>query len=209
MHACAHKTAHRRSAAAAQPQHDNNAAGLVFAQKAARLAADDEHRLLFPVRLHMDARTVARVAPHVDFPAAHGVAGGITGRTMHEDRAVIHGIAGGVLRVAQHRDARAVQICAQRVSGRACQRQLFLSKARRNIALAVHMLHGQRRVRAFPDARAKLLCWHVFRVKLCHHTSPPSCTLRSFWENAMSCGDSRIRSKSISDSGFFLRMRSV
>ena len=35
------------------------------------------------------------------------------------------------------------------VSGRACQRQLFLSKARRNIALAVHMLHGQRRVRAF------------------------------------------------------------
>lgn len=115
---------------------------------------------------------------------------------MHEDRAVIHGIAGGVLRVAQHRDARAVQICAQRVSGRACQRQLFLSKwPCRNIALAVHMLHGQRRVRAFPDARAKLLCWHVFRVKLCHHTSPPSCTLRSFWENAMSCGDSRIMVK--------------
>ena len=119
MHACAGKIAHDGAGAIGKPQNDDNAAGLIFSQKAAGLAADDHDRLLVTVGLHVDPRTVSGVPLHIQLAAPHGIARGVADAAADDDAARVHGVAHGVLCVAAHLDAGAVEIGTQRVAGRA------------------------------------------------------------------------------------------
>ena len=112
-----------------QPQHQYQAAGLILAQKAAGAPADDDHRLVLLVRLHVDAGAVARVVADVDLAAPHGVARRIAGAAVDDDAPGVHGVAYGVLGVAVDGDGAAAQICAQRVAGYAVNDQRLAAHA--------------------------------------------------------------------------------
>ena len=102
-----------------QTQHDDDAAGLIFAQKGAGSAADDHHRDLILVLLHVDTGPVSRVAGHIDLAAAHGITGRIPDVTVNDYGARIHGIPHRVLGIGMHRDGSAVQVGTQRIAGNA------------------------------------------------------------------------------------------
>ena len=69
------------------------------------------------VFLHVDARSVAGVALHIDGAAPHGVAGGVPHAAVDDDGAVVHGVPHGVLRIAPDGDGGAGEIGAQRIAG--------------------------------------------------------------------------------------------
>lgn len=85
-------------------------------QKAAAPAADDYGRHLLLVLLHVDAAAVARVLFNVDGAAPHGVACGVPAGAVDDDFPAVHGVAGGVLGVAEHLHRGAVQVGAQGVA---------------------------------------------------------------------------------------------
>lgn len=92
-------------------------AGLILPQKAAGPAADDNDRLLLPVRLHVNAYPVPGVALYINFAAAHSVARRITHAAVDDDGAAVHGISHSVLRVAVNGNAPTAQIGAEGISG--------------------------------------------------------------------------------------------
>ena len=57
-----------------QAQNHNDAAGLVFAEKAPGLAADDHNGELITIGLHMDAGTITGVPLDIELAAPHGIA---------------------------------------------------------------------------------------------------------------------------------------
>src|SRR5699024_2045412 len=97
----------------AETQQHNGAARLVLPQKAAAPAADDNGRHLLLVLLHVDTAAVARVPLDVDGAAPHGVACGVPAGAVDDDFPAVHGVAGGVLGVAEHLHRGAVPVGAQ------------------------------------------------------------------------------------------------
>ena len=100
-----------------QSQHQDRTACLIFPQKAPRPAANDDHRLLVLIGLHVDAGPIARVALDIDLAAPHGIARRVTHAAADHDGAAVHRIAYGVLRVAVDGKGAAPQIRTQGVAG--------------------------------------------------------------------------------------------
>ena len=117
MHTGAGEVAHDALAIRFETKHNDDTACLVFAQKASGGAADDHHRHLFLVSLHVDAGTIAGVALDQDLATAHGITGSITDVAVDDDLTFIHGIADSVLRVGIDRYGGTVEVGTQGVSG--------------------------------------------------------------------------------------------
>ena len=100
-----------------QSQHKDRAACLIFPQKAPRPAANDDHRLLVLIGLHVDACPIARVALDIDLAAPHGIARRVAHAAADHDGTAVHRIAYGVLCVAVDGKETAPQIRAQGVAG--------------------------------------------------------------------------------------------
>ena len=102
-----------------ESQHQNDPTGLIFAQKAACAAADDDDRQLVFIGFDVDAGAVARAAFHIDFSAPHGVAGGVAHVAVDDDLPGVHGVAHGVLGIAHDLNPGTVQVGTQGVAGNA------------------------------------------------------------------------------------------
>ena len=125
----------------ADTEHDNDAARLVFPQKAAGDTADNQTRHLFLEFLHMNACAIARVSLD-EYPAsAHGVADGVADATVNHDLAVVHGIAHRILGIAPHDHRGAVEIRPQRVARNAFHLEYALLHARREKTLSEASFH--------------------------------------------------------------------
>ena len=116
VHSRRGKVPHDRLVIIRQPQNDYRSACLIFAQKAACLAAYDKCGLLFLVRLHMYSCTVACVAAHIYVTAAHRVADRVTDISVYNDSAVIHRVTDRVLRISHDLYLCTVEIRTQRVA---------------------------------------------------------------------------------------------
>ena len=91
-----------------QAQDDDDTACLVFAQKTPGLSADDHQRDFVLISLHVNARAVAGISADIDLSAAHGIASGIPGAPVNDDRPGIHGVPDRILRVSVNRQRSAV-----------------------------------------------------------------------------------------------------
>ena len=127
---------------------------------------------------------------------------------MHDDFTGVHGIAHGVLGVAEYGDTRAVQVRAQAVAGHAMNDDLLFVQSVADVALAETIFDGDFPVGAVAHEGVEGLKVHAFSVDG-HCGSPPIRRTRSLRENAMSCGFSKMRSKSTCESGVCSRMSAV
>ena len=103
-----------RPAVGVQAQHQNQPAGLVFAQKAAGPPADDDHRLMLLIGFHVYPGAVARIVPDKYLTAPHGVPRSVAGAAVDHDASGTHGVAHRVLCIAVYGNRTAAQIGAQR-----------------------------------------------------------------------------------------------
>src|SRR5574344_852336 len=207
-------------------QHDNRAACLVFAEKASRLAADNDSRLLRLVCLHVDACAVSCVAADVDGTAAHGVAGGIACVAVHDDFAAVHRVACRVLHVSFNRDCRAVEVCAERVAGRSVDFYSASCEPCADIALADSMrdayvfflgvaylfiknIKSELRCRVYFKHGISPYCTAKFQLVAGTSSLAERILSRFCLLNASSCGSSFMASKSMVESGTLSRMIDV
>ena len=97
-------------------ENDYYSARLVFAEEAARCSADYHKRDLFFVFLHVNTRSVTRVAPDIDFSAAHCIARRVAYVSVDYNHSVVHRVADSVLSVAVNSYLGAVEVCAQSIA---------------------------------------------------------------------------------------------
>ena len=157
----------------------------------------------------MDAAAVTAVALDKDAPAAHAVAADIARAAVDNDVAVVHGVADRLLRVAKHLDGRAVEVLAETVARRAVDGQGLAGRAAAQIALPDRVLDGDFGIVNLTELLIEFFI--IGKVCMCcgHPCAPPNCFARSARENAISCGFSRIKSKSMLSSGVCSRMSEV
>lgn len=85
VHARAGEIADDGAGALSQAQNHNDAAGLVFAEKAPSLATDDHNGELITIGLHMDAGPITGVPLDIELAAPHGIARRITDAAADND----------------------------------------------------------------------------------------------------------------------------
>ena len=100
-------------------EQDDHATCHVFAQKASRIAADDDGRRLLAVFLHVDAHAPTAAVAHQNATAAHAVARRIAHAAMDDNVAIVHGVGNLILRVAENLYLAAVHVASHIVAGHA------------------------------------------------------------------------------------------
>ena len=177
-------------------ENEDEAAGLVLAEERACLAADDDDGEVLLIGLHVDAAAVAA---------------GVADVAVDDDVALVHRVADRLLCVAEHLERRAVEVLAETVARGAVYRDIFARGAAANVALADHVL--DRDAVVLFSCLADLFVYLLVIGKTClncrHQCAPPNFFARSACENAMSCGLSRMSSKSMVSSGVCSRMSEV
>ena len=211
MHTRSAEIVDRICAVLTDAENEDEAAGLVLAEERACLAADDDDGEVLLIGLHVDAAAVAAVALDEDAAAAHAVAAGVADVAVDDDIALVHRVADRLLRVAEHLERRAVEVLAEAVARGAVYRDIFARGAAADVALADHVL--DRDAVVLFSCLADLFVYLLVIGKTClncrHQCAPPNFFARSACENAMSCGFSRISSKSMVSSGVCSRISEV
>ena len=157
----------------------------------------------------MNAGAIAHIAAHEDASPAHGVARCIAGRARDGDLPGVHGVAGRVLRVAAGLDLRAVQISAQRIARHALDDDVPPGRARADIALSADVFQHDVPISRVFDLLIDLTEAEIFHIQARHAFAPPSFCARAAEPKAISCGFSRIKSKSRVFSGVCSRTSEV
>ena len=209
MHTGTAEIACRVCAVLSDAEHEDQPARLIFAEERTGLAADHHDRIVLLIGLHMDAAAVAAVPLDEDASAAHAIAAGVADVAVDDDITLVHRVADRLLRVAEYLDGRAVEILAEAVARRAVDDDSFAGRAAAEITLADRVFDRDIVVVDAADLFVYLLVIGQSCLYSGHQCAPPNFFARSARENAISCGFSRIRSKSMLSSGVCSRMSEV
>ena len=209
MHTGAGEIVDNRLSLGIETQHQKDAAGLIFPQKAAGAAADNHNRDLLPVFLHVDSGPIAGISLNEDLSAPHGVACGIADAAVHHNPAFIHGVPHRILHIAVDGNLRAVEVGSQSVAGDALHGDAHAGHSGSQKPLTAAAGYG-----AFLPCSADQVVEFPALLILCidhyhSYTTPPSFFLRYSALNANKFGTFFRLSKSISETGTRLRITEV
>lgn len=171
MHAGTGEVADNGAARFGQAQNKDDAARLIFAQKAPCRTADDQSRQLVAVSLHVDAGAVTGDSLNIDLAALHGVSGGVADAAVDDDPPIIHRIANGVLRISADLDVGTVQIGTQRIPWCSRNFQMSLFRPRANESLP-ETSGDQKLSRMVLDMLIQLAVIQLRCINMEHDTTP-------------------------------------